>query len=115
MPYTMPSRDAVGPNRTLTNISVAYMQEAGIFVARRLFPVVPVENMSAQYIEFNRADWNRLEMGQRTPGTESPGGGYRLSRTPYLTDVNAVHKTWMIRSGRTTSRSPTPRRAPRTT
>ena len=59
MPYTMPSRDAVGPNRTLTNISVAYMQEAGIFVARRLFPVVPVEN--------NERSVHRVQPGRLEP------------------------------------------------
>jgi hypothetical protein len=82
-------------NRPLTNISVAYSQEAaGVeFVADRAFPAIPVENKSDLYWTYNRADFNRDEMQKRALASESAGSGYNLNSTgTYACDVWALHK-----------------------
>ena len=91
MPYTQPGLSAVSPDRTLTNMSVAYMQSRDDFIASRVFPVVRVGEMSARYVQFSRADFNRIEMEERAPGTESAGGSYTLSKEMYQCVVRALH------------------------
>jgi hypothetical protein len=90
-----PTLGDVHVNRPLTNISVAYSQEAaGVeFVADRAFPAIPVENKSDLYYTYKRADFNRDEMQKRALATESAGSGYGLDSTgTYSCDVWALHK-----------------------
>lgn len=90
-----PTLSDVHVNRPLTNISVAYSQEAaGVeFVASRAFPEIPVENKSDLYWTYNRGDFNRDEMQVRGLAMESAGTGYRLDSTgTYSADVWALHK-----------------------
>jgi hypothetical protein len=90
-----PTLGDVHVNRPLTNISVAYTQEAaGIeFVADRAFPAIPVENKSDLFWTYNRADFNRDEMQKRGLAMESAGSGYNLNSTGnYSCDVWALHK-----------------------
>jgi Phage major capsid protein E len=90
-----PTLGDVHVNRPLTNISVAYSQEAaGVeFVADRAFPGIPVESKSDLYYTYKRADFNRDEMQQRALGTESAGSGYGLDSTgTYNCNVWALHK-----------------------
>ena len=90
-----PTLGDVHVNRPLTNISVAYSQEAaGVeFVADRAFPAIPVENKSDLYWTYNRADFNRDEMQKRALASESAGSGYDLNSTgTYNCDVWALHK-----------------------
>ena len=90
-----PTLGDVHVNRPLTNISVAYLQEAaGVeFVADRAFPAIPVENKSDLYYTYKRADFNRDEMQKRALATESAGSGYGLDSTgTYNCDVWALHK-----------------------
>jgi hypothetical protein len=79
-------------NRPLTNISVAYMQDPGMFIASRIFPSVPVQKQSDIFIRYNRADWNRNEMKKRAPATESAGGTYGADTDNYYAHVYAVHR-----------------------
>ena len=79
-------------NRPLTNISVAYMQNAANFVASRIFPTVPVAKQSDLYFKYIRADWNRNEMKKRAPSTETAGGTYGLDQGTYFTHVYGVHR-----------------------
>lgn len=80
-------------NRPLTNISIAYVQSASRFVAARVFPNIPVEYKSDVYYTYDRGDFNRDEMEERAPSTESAGGGYRIDNTPnYNARVYAFHK-----------------------
>lgn len=76
----------------LSNISIAYMQEAQNFVASRIFPIIPVEFQSNKYYKYNKDDWFREEAQLRAPNTESAGSGYELTTDNYYCDVLAVHK-----------------------
>lgn len=87
-----PALSAVHVNRPLTNVSVAYMQDASAFVAASVFPVIPVSNKSDSYYIFNRGDFNRDSMAARAPSTESAGDGFRLSTATYDCQVQALHK-----------------------
>ena len=88
-----PTSGDVHVNAPLTNISVAYIQDASRFVASRVFPVVPVNRQSDRYYTYDRGDFNRDEMKRRAPGTESVGGGYDLDAAEtYYCDVWAYHK-----------------------
>jgi len=88
-----PTNSAVHVDSALTNISVAFLQNASNFVAGRAFPNVAVSKQSDRYFVFDRGDFNRAEAQKRAPGTESAGGGYSLDNTPtYYADVWAVHK-----------------------
>ncbi len=91
MPNPTPSD--VHVNTPLTNLSVAYIQQATNFVADKVFPIVPVNKQSDRYFVYDRADWFRTEADERAPGAESAGGGWRIDNTPtYYCRVYAVHK-----------------------
>lgn len=79
-------------NVVLTNLVVGWRQNPASFVARSVFPVVPVELQGGVYYEFSRADMNRNLMKVRAPGAESAGGGFRMTKNPYFCNVRALHK-----------------------
>lgn len=88
-----PTLSDVHVNALLTNLSLMYAQEESAFVARRVFPIVPVTKMSDRYLTYSRADFNRNTMRKRAPGTESAGGGYKIDNTQtYSVDVWSLHK-----------------------
>jgi len=88
-----PTQSDVHVNVPLTNISIAYLQEADAFVASRVFPIVPVQKQSDRYYTYTRGDFNRDEMAIRAAGDESAGSGYTLDNTPtYYAPVYAIHK-----------------------
>jgi hypothetical protein len=87
-----PTNSAVHVDAALTNISVAFLQNADHFAAGKVFPNVPVSKQSDRYFVFDRGDFNRDEAQVRAPGTESAGGGYELDNTPtYFANVFAYH------------------------
>lgn len=80
-------------NTPLTNISIAYLQDANNFVATKVFSNIPVTKQSDAYYTYDRGEFNRDEMQERPPGTESAGGSYTLDNTPtYFARVYAFHK-----------------------
>lgn len=80
-------------NTPLTNISIAYLQDASNFIATRVFANIPVSKQSDRYYTYDRGEFNRDEMKERAPGTESAGGSYTLDNTPtYFARVYAFHK-----------------------
>lgn len=88
-----PTLSDVHVNRPLTNISLAWIQEADAFVADKVFPNVPVTKQSDIYAVYPRGYWNRNQMKKRAPGDESAGGGYKVDLTnKYSADVWALHK-----------------------
>jgi hypothetical protein len=93
MPFIQPTRGDVHVNRPLTNISVAYLQSQNSFVADRVFPNIPVAKQSDRFFTYDRGEFNRDEMKERAPGTESAGGTYSLDSTPtYYAPVQSFHK-----------------------
>lgn len=88
-----PTAGDVHVNTPLTNISIAYIQDAMNFVAAKVFPNIPVAKKSDRYYTYDRGEFNRDEMEERAPGTESAGGGYTVDNTPtYYCPVYAFHK-----------------------
>lgn len=80
-------------NTPLTNISIAYLQDATNFIATKVFANIPVTKQSDRYYTYDRGEFNRDEMEERAPGTESAGGSYTLDNTPtYFARVYAFHK-----------------------
>src|SRR5262245_36459483 len=80
-------------NRPLTNISVAYLQQADGFIADRAALNIPVQKQSDVYFTYNRADWNRDTMQVRAPSTESAGGGWTIDHDKtYFAKKWALHK-----------------------
>lgn len=87
-----PTQGDVHVNKPLTNISVAFLQNASNFVADQVFPNIPVAAQSDRYYTYDRGSFNRDEMAERAPGTESKGGTYDLDNTPtYYAPVYAFH------------------------
>ena len=87
-----PTSSDVHIDAILTNISVAYIQEQGNFIANQVFPMVPVEKQSDKFFKYSKGDWFRDEAQLRAPSTESAGSGYGLTTDNYSTLVYAFHK-----------------------
>lgn len=88
-----PTSGDVHVNRPLTNISIAYMQDASGFVADKVFPNIPVQKQSDRYFRYDRADFWRNQFKKRAPGTESAGSGWKIDSTPtYYCEKWALHK-----------------------
>ncbi len=92
MPFIEPSRSDVHVDGPLTNISVAFLQDADNFVADRVFPNIPVNHQSDVYYTYPKGEFNRDDMQLRAPGTESAGANYRLGTDTYSAPVRALHK-----------------------
>jgi hypothetical protein len=90
---SQPTAGDVHVNRLLGNISTAYIQKRGSFVADQAFPVVPVDNKSDRYPTYSKEDWMRDEASERAPGTESAGGSYEVDTEPnFFCKKYAFHK-----------------------
>src|ERR1035437_514376 len=88
-----PTVSDVHVNKPLTNISIAYIQDAKDFVADKVFPIVPVMKQSDRYFVYTKAYWFRTEAKVRADATESAGSGFEVDNTPsYYAPVVAVHK-----------------------
>lgn len=87
-----PTQSEVHVDVALTNISVAYLQSQGNFIADKVFPVVPVDKQTNKYFTFTKNDWFRDEAKPRADGTQSAGSGYGLSTASYSCDVFGFHK-----------------------
>ena len=89
----MPTRTAAHIDKALTNISVAYMQEEGNFVANKIFPEIPVKKQSDVYFIYNKGDFFRDEARVRGTAAESAGSDYGVEASaPYYCKVHAFHK-----------------------
>ncbi len=89
---TQPSRSDVHVNRPLTNISIAFIQSADNFVASRVFPNIPVSKKSDAFFTYDRGEFNRDEMEERAPATESAGGTYKIGTDTYFARERAYHR-----------------------
>ena len=74
-------------------MSIAYLQSAEGFVARKVFPDVSVKKQSDLYYRYAKKQWFRSDAKVRAPGTESAGSGFDMdSNDNYFCPVVAVHK-----------------------
>ena len=89
---TNPTAGDVHVNTPLTNFSQKFLQDASSFVGLRSFPNLPVTKQSDLYYVFDKGDFYRDEAEERADGTESAGGGFKLSTNPYFARVYAFHK-----------------------
>ena len=87
-----PGPTDVHVNRPLTNISVAFALDAGMYVADRVFPDVPVMKQSDIFYTIPRGAFLRDDMKQRAPGTESAGADYSFDTDDYRCVTWALHK-----------------------
>jgi hypothetical protein len=85
-----PTARAVHVDQPLTNISIAFLQNASNFVAGQVFPNLPVQKQSDLYYIFDRGYFNRDEAKKRAPGTEAAKVGFELETASYFADVWAV-------------------------
>ena len=92
MPINQPSRGDVHVDKPLTQIAIAFAQDPDLFIADRVFPVVPVSKQSDVFFTIPRGAWFRDEMEKRAPGTESAGRTHEVSTDSYLCDVWALHE-----------------------
>lgn len=87
-----PTQTQVHVDAILTNMSVAYMQDANSFIASRVFPTVQVAKQSDKYFVYDQGSFYRDQAKVRADGTESAGSGYGLSTATYSSSVWALHK-----------------------
>jgi len=85
------SANTVHVDQLLSNVSVAFQQDASNFVASRAFPIVPVSKQSDKYVVIPRGDFNRDEMQKRADAAQSAGATFQLSDDNYFADVWALH------------------------
>lgn len=88
----MPTQADLHVNIPLTNVSVAYLQNASTYIADKVFPKVPVKHQSNMYWRYSKSDWRRTDVRKRAPSTESPGVGWNYETDQYFCHVYAVHK-----------------------
>lgn len=87
-----PGRSDVHVNRSLTNVSVAFIQSSDAFVADRVFPTIPSDNRSDDYFVYPRGAFNRNEMKDRAPATESAGGAYKITTDTFSCRRKGFHR-----------------------
>lgn len=89
----MPTMQDAHVDRALTNVSVAYLQDASAFIADKIFPIVKVRRQSDIFYVYNKGDFMRDEAQLRGAGTESAGGDYGVEASdPYYCRKHSFHK-----------------------
>jgi len=93
-----PTQNDVHVDAILTNMSIAFMQEADNFVASRAFPSVPVQKQSDKFFQYTQADFFRDNVQPRADGTESRRSSTRCTRTSVTrcepTRTHPCRRTW---------------------
>lgn len=89
----MPKMQDAHIDRALTNMSVAYMQDATKYIADKVFPIIPVTRQSDVYYEYDKGDFLRDEAQVRGGASESAGGDYGVeAQSPYHCKKYSYHK-----------------------
>ena len=78
-------------NRPLTNISIAYVQDAANYVSQSIFPSVPVQFQTDLYWIYDRSYLNRTEVKPRAPSSETLGMTLKYANSPYRCEVYGLH------------------------
>ena len=85
-----PGRGSVHIDKPLTQIAIAFAQNPDMFVADRLFPILPVQKQTDSYFEIPREYWFRDEMKKRAPGTLAAVRTHEVDNSSYKCDVWAL-------------------------
>lgn len=86
MPMLTPS--SVHIDQPLTNLTLAYVQEQGNFIADKVFPTVGVQRQSDKYYIYDRAGMNRTgDVKKLAPRTEVERIGLAISNDSYFAEV----------------------------
>lgn len=89
---SQPTLTEVHVNRPLTDLSLAFVQDSSRYIARQVFPAVPVDKPSNSYFTYDRTYWLRAQAQYRAPGAQVAIGGYGLSTDTYNTLRRAIGK-----------------------
>jgi hypothetical protein len=76
----------------LSDVAVAYYQDQSVYIADKVFPMVPVQHQSDVYYVWSKDDFFRDEAQQRADATESAGSGVNLTTQSYSAVVWALHQ-----------------------
>jgi hypothetical protein len=97
---TQPTARAVHVDQPLTNISIAFLQNASNFVASQVFPNIRVQKQSDVYYTYDRGFFNRNQARLRAPATEAAIAGFGLSTDSYAAKVVALktQMAWQVMS-----------------
>jgi hypothetical protein len=87
-----PGRGDVHVDRPLTQIAIAFAQNPEVFIADRIFPILPVGKQTDKYFQIPKGDWFRDEMQKRAPGALSAQRTHKMSTDNYSCDVWALHE-----------------------
>jgi hypothetical protein len=87
---TQPTARAVHVDQPLTNISIAFLQNANNFIASRVFPNIRVQKQSDVYYTYDRGFFNRNEAKLRAPATEAAIAGFGIGTDNYFAKVVAL-------------------------
>lgn len=77
-------------DRYLTNISVDFVQDNEDFVSDKVFPVVPVQKKSDEYVIYDRGYFWRNEMGPRPMGGRADTADWDFTTGTYLAEERAL-------------------------
>jgi hypothetical protein len=83
MAQTSPTVSAVHVNRPLTDMSVAYIQDAADFVSQRAMPRYLSNHRSDTYYVYSKGDAYRDEARVRMPGTSPAIGSHDLTQATF--------------------------------
>jgi len=86
----LPLKSQVHVDVPITNMSVAWLQEAVDFVARRMFPSVRSSKSSDKYYEYSREYFNRIQASKLAPGANFPGTGFGIATESFNTEKRGI-------------------------
>lgn len=81
-----PTIESLHINAPLTNISIAYRNDA--YVADQVFPLVPVNKQSDIYVKYTQDDWFRDEAQRRAPGEAVKTSGWNVDTSNTFYCIN---------------------------
>lgn len=87
----MPTPDAIHVDAALTDVSIAYFQDASNFIAGTVAPLILTDKKSGLYYEYSKNDLLRNEVRERATGSESAGIDYNVTKTPWVSRRYALH------------------------
>ncbi|MBD3207818.1 hypothetical protein GF319_15920 [Candidatus Bathyarchaeota archaeon] len=88
MPRLLPAD--VHTDRYLTNVGLAWMNDADNYIASKIAPVIKVTNESDKYPTWTKADFFRNEAKKIAAGDPAPRGGFTVSSDTYSCDEVAI-------------------------